>query len=29
MTRIMREFHQPEISFEPKPWGMQLTRCGR
>ena len=25
MTRIMREFHQPEISFENKPWGMQLT----
>jgi phenylpropionate dioxygenase-like ring-hydroxylating dioxygenase large terminal subunit len=25
MTRIMREFHQPDISFEPKPWGMQLT----
>ena len=25
MTRIMREFHQPEISFEPKPWGLQLT----
>ncbi|WP_372828479.1 Rieske 2Fe-2S domain-containing protein [Polaromonas sp.] len=25
MTRIMREFAQPEISFETKPWGMQLT----
>ncbi|HSV50589.1 MAG TPA: Rieske 2Fe-2S domain-containing protein [Burkholderiaceae bacterium] len=25
MTRIMREFAQPEISFEPKPWGLQLT----
>ena len=25
MTRIMREFAQPEISFEAKPWGMQLT----
>jgi phthalate 4,5-dioxygenase oxygenase subunit len=25
MTRIMREFHRPEISFEPRPWGMQLT----
>jgi phenylpropionate dioxygenase-like ring-hydroxylating dioxygenase large terminal subunit len=25
MTRIMREFHQPDISFEAKPWGMQLT----
>jgi len=25
MTRIMREFAQPEISVENKPWGMQLT----
>ncbi|MEO7393257.1 MAG: Rieske 2Fe-2S domain-containing protein [Ramlibacter sp.] len=25
MTRIMREFHQPEISHEARPWGMQLT----
>ena len=25
MTRIMREFCQPEISFEQKPWGFQLT----
>ncbi len=25
MTRIMREFYQPEISFESTPWGMQLT----
>ena len=25
MTRIMREFHRPEISFENTPWGMQLT----
>jgi phthalate 4,5-dioxygenase len=25
MTRIMREFHKPEISFENTPWGMQLT----
>jgi phthalate 4,5-dioxygenase len=25
MTRIMREFHQPEISFEQRPWGLQLT----
>jgi phthalate 4,5-dioxygenase oxygenase subunit len=25
MTRIMREFHQPEISFENTPWGFQLT----
>jgi phenylpropionate dioxygenase-like ring-hydroxylating dioxygenase large terminal subunit len=24
MTRIMREFHQPDISFEPRPWGLQL-----
>ncbi|RYF33252.1 MAG: aromatic ring-hydroxylating dioxygenase subunit alpha, partial [Comamonadaceae bacterium] len=24
MTRIMREFHQPEISFEARPWGVQL-----
>ena len=25
MTRIMREFAQPEISFENQPWGLQLT----
>jgi phthalate 4,5-dioxygenase len=25
MTRIMREFHKPEISFENMPWGFQLT----
>jgi phthalate 4,5-dioxygenase len=25
MTRIMREFHRPDISFEPRPWGLQLT----
>ena len=25
MSRIMREFHQPEISFEERPWGLQLT----
>ena len=25
MTRIMREFHQPEISYEATPWGLQLT----
>ncbi|MGA0570940.1 Rieske 2Fe-2S domain-containing protein [Variovorax sp. VNK109] len=25
MTRIMREFCQPEISVEQKPWGIQLT----
>jgi phthalate 4,5-dioxygenase oxygenase subunit len=25
MTRIMREFHQPEISHEAQPWGLRLT----
>lgn len=25
MTRVMREFHKPEISFEHKPWGVQIT----
>lgn len=25
MTRVMREFHRPEISFEPRPWGLQIT----
>ncbi len=25
MTRIMREFNQPEISFEPMPYGLRLT----
>ncbi|MBK6869419.1 MAG: Rieske 2Fe-2S domain-containing protein [Burkholderiales bacterium] len=25
MTRIVREFCQPDISFEPMPWGMRLT----
>ena len=25
MTRVMREFHQPDISFEKRPWGLQLT----
>ncbi|HUR89379.1 MAG TPA: Rieske 2Fe-2S domain-containing protein [Ramlibacter sp.] len=25
MTRIMREFHKPEISYENTPWGFQLT----
>ncbi|MCW5650574.1 MAG: aromatic ring-hydroxylating dioxygenase subunit alpha [Ramlibacter sp.] len=25
MTRIMREFAQPEISFEPRPYGLQIT----
>ncbi len=25
MSRVMREFHRPEISFEPRPWGLQVT----
>jgi phthalate 4,5-dioxygenase len=25
MTRVMREFAQPEISFTAQPWGLQLT----
>ena len=25
MTRVMREFHQPDISFEARPWGLQIT----
>ncbi len=25
MTRILREFCQPDISFEARPWGMRLT----
>ena len=25
MTRIMREFCQPDIRFEPRPWGYQIT----
>ncbi len=25
MTRVMREFHRPEISSEPRPWGLQIT----
>jgi phthalate 4,5-dioxygenase len=25
MSRIMREFHQPDISYEEQPWGLQLT----
>ena len=29
MTRIMREFAQPDISFADKPWGMQLTALRR
>jgi len=29
MTRVMREFGQPEILHEPKPWGLQLTALRR
>jgi phthalate 4,5-dioxygenase len=29
MTRVMREFHQPQIEWEPRPWGMQLTALRR
>jgi phthalate 4,5-dioxygenase len=29
MTRIMREFHRPEIDWESRPWGMQLTALRR
>ena len=29
MTRIMREFNQPEISFEPMPYGLRLTALRR
>jgi phenylpropionate dioxygenase-like ring-hydroxylating dioxygenase large terminal subunit len=25
MTRILREFHQPQISYEPAPWGYRIT----
>ncbi|MFO1330813.1 MAG: aromatic ring-hydroxylating dioxygenase subunit alpha [Rubrivivax sp.] len=25
MTRVMREFHRPDIAVEPRPWGLQLT----
>ena len=25
MTRVMREFHKPDISSEPMPWGLQIT----
>ena len=25
MTRVMREFHRPDISSEPRPWGLQIT----
>ncbi len=29
MTKVMREFGQPEISFEAKPYGLQLTALRR
>ncbi len=29
MTRIMREFNQPDISYEPVPWGFRLTALRR
>jgi phthalate 4,5-dioxygenase len=29
MTRIMREFHSPEINCESRPWGLQLTALRR
>jgi phenylpropionate dioxygenase-like ring-hydroxylating dioxygenase large terminal subunit len=25
MSRIMREFHRPDLSFEPTPWGYRIT----
>ncbi len=25
MTRVMRECHRPDIAFEPRPWGLQVT----
>ncbi len=25
MTRVMREFHRPDISFDKRPWGLQIT----
>jgi phthalate 4,5-dioxygenase len=25
MSRIMREFHQPELSYENQPWGLRVT----
>lgn len=25
MTRVMREFHRPDISHEARPWGLQIT----
>jgi phenylpropionate dioxygenase-like ring-hydroxylating dioxygenase large terminal subunit len=29
MTRIMREFHRPEIRTEPSPWGQRITTLRR
>jgi phenylpropionate dioxygenase-like ring-hydroxylating dioxygenase large terminal subunit len=29
MTRIMREFHRPEIRSEPTPWGQRITTLRR
>ena len=29
MSRIMREFHRPEISFEPAPWGLRIMTLRR
>ena len=29
MSRIMREFHRPDISFEPSPWGFRITTLRR
>jgi phthalate 4,5-dioxygenase len=29
MTRIMREFHRPEIRSEPSPWGLRITTLRR
>jgi len=29
MTRVMREFAQPDIQVEPQPWGMRLTALRR
>ncbi len=29
MTRVMRELHRPDISSEPRPWGLQITTLRR
>ena len=29
MSRIMREFHRPELSSEPTPWGLRITTLRR